>query len=206
MVPRRFALPAAIAIVLIFALVDQSAHRELFLWKYLVMGVAASELAIVLGDRLTTPIATVALGLGGLLLYLDFLGPNYDWFGRLGIVKTLSPTYTFGLGVACMIILIGLSRPTPASPVLSIQPLRILGAISYSIFLFHPIFIWANFPEFVISDPGKHTGKYDHYMQPPWYYMPLLYVPGILFWSLLAYLVAERPFLLKMQRLTASRN
>jgi len=94
-------------------------------------------------------------------------------------------------------MLIGLPYAPIVARLLSIKPLLLLGLISYSLYLLHPIYLMLNFPE--LQDTLHFGGKVlsqQFAMQQPlpnWYFWGVLMV-GLIPWATLSYLFIERPF------------
>jgi peptidoglycan/LPS O-acetylase OafA/YrhL len=114
-----------------------------------------------------------------------------------------------GLGLGCFCILASLPHLRSAARVLNVFPLRVLGVISYSVYVTHFLYILLNFPEI---GRFSHAGQPDmvaHFqaMAPmPAWYMPFLFFPGALFWGLVSFLLVERPGIKLGRWLLTSRN
>jgi peptidoglycan/LPS O-acetylase OafA/YrhL len=179
---------------------DHLASRELWLWKYFFVGIIASELSERYARCLSETKGILLFALGCFLLYLDFkTSPNgapYDWFNLLHLVPKNLDEYTIGLSLASALILIGSLNAPRFAGWLSIKPLRMIGAISYSLFLIHPFFILAVFPKFDFTKAGQLQVLMENSPAAPPWYAPFVMFPGCLAWAILCFLMIERPFLL----------
>lgn len=196
---RKWPLMAAIFSFLIFLLMDHLASRELWLWKYFFTGIIVSELSEKYSQRLSEKISLLLFALGSILLYLDFRtspsGAPFDWFNQLKLVPKNLAEYTVGLAVASSLILFSsLSAPRLAGW-LCIKPFRMLGAVSFSLFLIHPFFILAVFPKFDFTKAGQVQELLENSPAAPPWYAPFVMFPGCLAWAILCFVVIERPFL-----------
>ena len=188
----RRRIVAASLIALAIVLLAESTSRSFGLWKYFLIGILASELA----PRLRW-VSAPAFALGVGLLVLDFMGPAFDWATRLGLSNgNVSSTYgqTLGIGMACGLILAALPNLGRVARALDLAPLRLLGAMSYSVYIIHPFFILANFPEMgTFSHAKQLTEHFKALPAMPAWYLPLVFLPGIFFWGLMSFLLVERP-------------
>jgi peptidoglycan/LPS O-acetylase OafA/YrhL len=180
--PRRMALFALLAMAALILADNQS--RDFGLWRYFVFGILASELSAHLRS---TALPFFVLGLG--LVVLDLGGPDYDWAATL--VGQKHPTHSLGLGIGCMFMLAALPHLARIGRALMIMPLRLLGTVSYSLFIIHLFFIVANFP--MLSPPRviKMVGL-DLPQMPAWY-LPFVFFPGMVAWAIVAYVLVEHP-------------
>ncbi len=188
-VGRRRMVAASLVALAVF-IAAESTSRGFGLWKYFLIGILASELA----PRLRWASAPAfALGVG--LLVLDFMGPAFDWATKLGITNgRAAANETLGLGIACGLILAALPNLGRVARALDLAPLRLLGAMSYSVYIIHPFFILANFPEIgIFSNARNLTEHFRALPAMPAWYLPLVFLPGIFFWGLVSFLLVERP-------------
>ena len=128
-------------------------------------------------------------------------GPEYDIFYKLGLTFQNVPNsngYTIGAACSFAMIMIGLPQAPKIGAIFNFLPLRILGIISYSLYLIHPFYLIINFPELSAT---KNIGTgffYEIFKQqealPNWYFF-FLFVPGVFVWAFLSYLIIEQPFL-----------
>jgi peptidoglycan/LPS O-acetylase OafA/YrhL len=191
---------------LVLALADVEGPRTFALWKYFVAGILASELA----DRYLQnkgawmALATFVIGL--FLLVLDFQG--IDWVkgsvsSLLGITHSRnveSSSCTVGLALASLLMVAG----SVASPFLvsffAWSPFRVLGAISYSIFVWHGFIVAADFP-LHFDTRGQILeevpGELQAWPVAPYWLALVVPVPAVIFWAVLSFMLIERPFLLR---------
>jgi len=185
---RSRVLPVALLLFVVMVLAYHPS-RYFGIWKYFVVGIIASELAArIKSARVGTPIAIA----GAVVLAFDLHGPRFDWAARLGVMPKDETGFTLGLALGIGAILTALPSLKMAGNALNVAPLRILGAISYSLFLIHPFYLLANFPQIgIIASANQFPAGQDANM--PIWYLPLVFFPGILAWSVVTFLCIERP-------------
>jgi peptidoglycan/LPS O-acetylase OafA/YrhL len=163
------------------------------------VGILVSEVVDRYKECITEKAATLTFVLGFILLLLDFkVGPSggkFDWFNSLGLVPKNAAEYTIGLAMACGLLLVGTLRSKRVSELMSIKPLRMLGAVSYSLFLIHPFFILAVFPKLMFSSVPQLQPLIDPVVAAPAWYVPVVMFPGALTWATVCFVLIERPFL-----------
>jgi hypothetical protein len=74
--------------------------------------------------------------------------------------------------------------------------MRMIGVISYSVYLTHFFYILANFPEIKVFTRAGTDPLVTHFSSlpaAPIWYLPILFVPGALFWGAVSFVLAERP-------------
>jgi peptidoglycan/LPS O-acetylase OafA/YrhL len=175
---------------------DYPAGREVGLWKFFLVGIIASELFDRMREKTGEGQAVSLFVIGISLLMLDFFGPRFDWASHIGLVPSNPDYYTVGLIMACALILLGALNSRYLNSFFSIRPLRILGAVSYSLFLWHPFFILAVFPALKFSQVGRIQAEFVGFPQAPMWYLPFVMIPGVLLLACFSFLLIERPFLL----------
>jgi peptidoglycan/LPS O-acetylase OafA/YrhL len=162
------------------------------LWKYFLFGILASEIS----EKLK-PAALPLFILGAGLIGYDMRGydMNTDWVSATGLVPALPNNggETFGLGIGCMLVLATTPHLRRFSRALNVLPLRLLGTISYSVYIIHPFYIAANFPAVGRLSGAHDVSPFMKMAQMPDWYLPVLFLPGILFWGLVSFLLVERP-------------
>ncbi len=186
---RRMLLVASLAIAAM-VLADHPS-RVFVLWRYFMFGIVASELS----PRITrwAPAIFVA---GVIMLAVDFLGPRGDWVAMLGIGQPHQDHSTIALGVSVAMILMSLPHLPKIGAMLNLLPLRIIGVISYSVYLTHFFYIRASFP---LIDRFTEAGTKPVYetlaamAQAPSWYLPFVFFPGILTWGAVCFLLVEKP-------------
>ncbi len=184
---RRPVLAAAVIFVLLL-LGDHPGTREMALWKFFFLGVLCSE-AI---DRAMTWRSLPARAL-----------PFVAGAGMVGfaVFSALRPGYLghserevfLGFGVALM--LLGTVSTPWLRTIFSLRPLRILGTISYSIYLVHPLLLIQSFG-LKFSVPATEILSRSHATTPMHAAdIMIIYVPALVFFSCCTYLAIERPML-----------
>jgi peptidoglycan/LPS O-acetylase OafA/YrhL len=198
MTARRPILWATVALV-VFSLGDVAGPRELGLWKYFCCGVITAEII----DRIDLgPLAATFLALAGLAGVIHDVSGGAD-FVALALMKMSggalmimggSPSFTLTLGLSVMMLLAGAVKSPVFRLVMESLPLRALGAVSYSLFMWHGLLVAANLP---VTFNGLGLPVQTDQISPlaAWY-MPLVVIPAMIALSTLSYLFIERPFLL----------
>ena len=174
--------------------------RVFGLWKFFLIGILASEVAgsaafAKLSQRYGW-IMTAMLGLGVALLIYDFGGMRHDWVSRLGLTIAHGEGNTVGLGLACFLILVSFCHLPRLGAILNALPFRLLGVISYSVYIVHFFYIYANFPELGSFTRAGSPPMFQHFEslpQMPAWHLPFLFFPGVFFWSVITFLLVERP-------------
>jgi len=198
-IPRKMFLGAITVSFLALVIGDQgSGSKEFWLIKYFLLGIMAFELPRKYLFLQSSFFGYSFVAMGAVFFLFDLNGPACDIFNRLHLVSQ-SPGnfYTIGLGLSFGFMLIGLPYAPIVARLLSIKPLLLLGLISYSLYLLHPIYLMLNFPE--LQDTLHFGGKVlsqQFAMQQPlpnWYFWGVLMV-GLIPWATLSYLFIERPF------------
>jgi len=189
----------ALGALAVFSLCDVIGPREFSLWKYFVFGILAAEL---IDHHSLKPLPATALAVVGLVFVVRDIHGGRDWIAY-GIIKlsggTLGitgghPAYTLMLGLGVTLFLVGAVRAPIFRWVMESLPLRVLGAISYSLFMWHGLLVAADLP---VTFDGRGTpvsiGQIP--LLPAWY-MPLVVIPGLIAAAAFSYVLIERPFLL----------
>jgi peptidoglycan/LPS O-acetylase OafA/YrhL len=199
---RRRMLVVALIGVLAMTLADYPS-RVFVLWKFFLFGIIAAELSPRVSPRAAWP-AAVLFGAGVVLLLMDLGGPRFDWVAKLGIGRLHEDGSSIGLGLACSIILVALPHLDRISRVLNVLPLRLIGVVSYSVYITQFIYIGANFTEInLFTQLGTVAVQHPPTNLPamPVWFLPLVFFPGILFWGAVSFLLVEKPALRFGQRL-----
>ncbi len=173
-------------------LLADNQSRVFTLWRYFLFGIIASELSPTMSRRAALACATIGLG----LLVIDFRGPSSDWVANIGVGLKHADGQSIGLGIGFGLLLAGLPHLEMLGRALSVLPLRVLGVISYSVYIVQFFYIFANVPEVGLFTHFGTQAAYQHFLQMPSYpgwYMPLVFFPGALFWGAVSFLVVERP-------------
>jgi peptidoglycan/LPS O-acetylase OafA/YrhL len=197
---RKHLMMAAFISFVVLLFVDPLASRELWLWKYFFVGIIVSEIVDRYGKEISSRFAMIAFLFGCLLLLIDFKvgggGARFDWFSKLNIVPKNHAEYSIGLALGCGFILLGTLCSSRIAGWMSLKPFRVLGAVSYSLFLTHPFFILAVFPKFKFAGAGQVQNLIDPVVYAPAWYAPAIMFPGALAWAIVCFLAIEKPFLL----------
>lgn len=176
-------------------LADASGPRELWLWKYFLVGIIASELSSRHGKTMSRYLMNAIFVFGVILLIIDFQGPRTDWFGKLRIAPWNPATMSIGLALSCGLILFATPRLSLVSRSLGWWPFRFLGIVSYSLFLLHPFVLLVVFPEYRFSAVGQPQEVFRNTPAVSAWYLPAVLGPATIFLAALSYMLVERPFL-----------
>jgi len=192
LVLRQKRMIAASIILIIAMIVADNPNRVFSLWKYFFVGILASEIAKFLKAKEAFPL--FAFGL--VLFAIDMNGPKFDWGSRVGIGVFHPDGQTIGLLLACGFILAALPSLSKIGAALNILPLRVLGVISYSVYITQFFYIQANFPEIVHFSQANTPAMTKHFQTVSSFagwYLPLVFFPGLLFWGAVSFLLIESP-------------
>lgn len=174
---RRQVLWVVVALVGLVA--AETGAREVGLWKFFGFGVLAHLAAERWRERITPGMAFLLFVAG-----VGILGAVYrhhDFHRELL------------LGVAIWMLLVGVTLSPLWERIMGSEPLRFLGTISYSVFLWHSILFaflfdvtlfWNGFGEFAKSRLTAEA-----------WVLPLVILPALVTVGTLSFLVIERPFL-----------
>jgi peptidoglycan/LPS O-acetylase OafA/YrhL len=193
-VPRRLIVPVSLIGIAVMIAADYES-RVFGLWKYFLVGIVAAEASPCVKSKMAWPL----FALGVVLLVIDFQGVRFDWAARLGVGRLHMDGESIGLGIACGLILAALPSLSSIGTVLNAAPLRMIGVISYSVYITHFFYIKANFPEIHLFTQAGTEEMYKHFTtlpQAPAWYLPFLFFPGALFWGAVSFILIERPGML----------
>jgi len=183
---KRSAIAAAVVVVVLFVC-DIDGSPEYSLWKYFFVGVLCSEFV---EYAMRTKIAKfgallflLGCGLVALTVYSEF---NH---GLLGFSER---RIVIGLGTGA--VLCGAILSKSIGMVLSIKPLRVLGAVSYSIYLVHSVVLIYSFGLTVEGNGRVAQGAASNFIAQgtPAF---LVYLCSIVFFACCTFLLVERPAL-----------
>ena len=185
---RQRVAPFAIAGLAMMLLADYPG-RDYGLYKYFIFGILAS----IYSDPLR-PYAAVACIIGLILIGLEFFG--IDILFILG----LTPAKVrwgggFGLGLGPALVLGALPHLGTVGRAFNILPFRILGIISYSLYVIHPFVLNLIFPESGILIEPRDYSKFSGASAGGVAWMFFILIPSIIFWAMMCYLMIERPFI-----------
>jgi peptidoglycan/LPS O-acetylase OafA/YrhL len=158
------------------------------LWKFFFLGVLCSE-AI---DKAMTSRSSL-LGPGFFLCGLSLVTIGvYSGLHR-GLLGFTEREMALGLGIS--LVLIGTVVEPHLRALFSLRPLRILGTVSYSVYLLHPLLLATSFG-LAFSPNGEEILHRGYAPAPlPLPDLFLVYVPALVFFSCCSFLAVERPFL-----------
>ena len=207
----RWVVWASVGAFATLAIADPAGPREMYLWKFFFLGIVASELSDRLTARLSWTVAREVIGVALVLLglgtlYYDLGGKDADWVSRITRIPHNLAENTIGLGLGFALVLIGTMCSVIVSRVAGAGPLRFLGTISFSVFLIHPFYILANFPQLRFAAVGGIQSIFEPIGVAPWWYGFFIFAPGLILWAAVSYLVIERPFLLMRPGKTTSTD
>lgn len=181
-VSRRHPLPFAVLAFFGLFVIGIFGNRELELWKFFAIGICVSCLYDRFGAKVgqMLPGALFLIGVGGIVL-------QYSSHAALN---------EFALAIAIGCLIFGSLTFSPAAVLLRARPFRVLGAISYSVFLWHSFLIMAGYHVMFdgrgyLADP---TGPIPVFLGPAWT-LPLIYVPALIAVGALSFLLIERSML-----------
>lgn len=213
---RRWPLLSAYIGLALFSLIGSAVPDDVAMMKYFFFGIIACELLDTKEIKKVSQLGAAAiLAVGLSLLYFEYTSGDIlgqfvtvmaKRFGATLYFNTpLNPSdpfghyYTFTLGLGFMLVLLGAIKFRPANSMLSIFPLRFLGTISYSVFVWNGFivlyenhtFLNTMMPMVSFSDtafPSVLNGSLVSFSG--------VYIPSFIFFGAVSYLLIERPFLL----------
>jgi peptidoglycan/LPS O-acetylase OafA/YrhL len=197
----RWVLWASVGAFFALLFADPAGPREMDLWKYFFVGIVVSHLTDWLAARPRPRLLREALGValfaaGAVLLYYDF--HEHDWFGNLGLLTENPSGYgevgTVGLACGFGLVMVGTLTSQAVSRIAGVWPLRVVGTISYSLFLIHPFYLLVNFPQLMLVGGVHPQPSFAPLGVAPWWYGFFLFFPGMLLWAAASYIAIERPF------------
>jgi len=193
----------SILIMFLTLLVGHSSGREFQLIPFFLVGIIASEITRMDGYFFLKKYATFILIAGIIVVGLDIANIFHisdrsflvRGFGLIFDVQNFPINATRGgnLLVGLFLLLVG-GFYSKYGQYLAIYPIRFIGIISYSLYLWHSFIITLNLP---VGVDGYGKLIYSGVMPEtsPVYVFLLLYIPSLLFYSSISYIVIERPFL-----------
>jgi peptidoglycan/LPS O-acetylase OafA/YrhL len=193
-VPRYYRTHIVIFALVLLIFGDVLCDRTIQLWKYFLFGIIAYEMNEKYSKKLTANVGIVLFGLGVGLFLMD----RYDFnlWNRIfyyfpvplpfAMQLQMQPRTT-EMGVSCALILLGLIRSPILNQIFSILPFRILGTISYSLFMWHELLLRLNFEPYNESPPMDPNQAFI--------FSILILLPALIFWSMVSFRIIERPFL-----------
>lgn len=203
---NRLIIKSSIMITILSLIVGHSATQEFQLIPFFMIGIIACEITRNKNCRYSLFIKrnarTIFLS-GIILLSIDLMDYNpvlrlleflLNPIGLIGLVQHIITDRGVDLLFGLFLTLIG-GYYLKYRDHFAFYPLNFLGVISYSLYLWHGFIITFDLP---ISVDGFskliHTGKLPETSESVIYF--LLYIPCLIFFSGLSYLIIERPFLM----------
>lgn len=186
MARRRPAMYAFIVFA-ILAAGEKEGSRELALWKFFFVGVLCSECI----DRLRAGRDGGARwGLGLFVLGGALLATGVH--SAIGNALLLPGEQELAVGIGAGLAICGSVLHPALRRAFSLRPLRVLGTVSYSIYLLHPLLLALSFG---LPLPSWRLGV--KVVRETAGVLPLLlcYAPAVVFYACCAYLLVERPML-----------
>lgn len=182
---RRMAVFAAFAILAM--LLADYPSRDYGLYKYFLFGIIASTNS----ERLK-PYALLAFFTGVSLMLVEFAG--VDVIFKLGFTPAKS-IYGggFGLGLGTALVLTTMPHLSLVGKVLDVFPLRMLGAVSYSLYVIHPFVLNLTFPQTGILIAPRDYSRFVSQGTIGPLGFALVLIPSILFWAAICFVGVERP-------------
>ena len=203
-VAGRRMMEFSICAVVILAVSDPDSTRELQLWKYFFLGALVSMAVTALRAKLESfspgmrrAVPAGIFGLGIIVAFLLLISHHKLFANLLGIGPEHSMSYSLWLGLGAGLLMVGAVCSPSLARLFGVGPLRYLGAISYGLYLWHPIYLALNFPEMRFDQAGEIQIALAHYPSMPFWYMPLIFMPGELLLASLSFVLIERPFLVR---------
>lgn len=209
--PMRWTL--AVLLATTFIGFPETLPREIMLLKYFALGMLLVDI-LPLTERLTflSKWYTLAIcfGIALLLFRTDLLSLPFNQLTALiGIQATLHNDmgYSLSTGIAAFLFLFVLLKWRPLQVLFSLLPLRILGVVSYSIYLTHPLLLASDTPIRFDGMAGiLHSPLETPRIVLDWGMFLCLYLPAVVALAVLTYVAIERPFLLLGKRRPLSQE
>jgi peptidoglycan/LPS O-acetylase OafA/YrhL len=163
--------------------------RDYGLYKYFVFGVLSSFY-----NGRFRAYAALTLGVGIALIVVEFIG--FDLAFSLGATPAkMRVGGGFGLGLGVAMLLAALPHVRIVGKILDFLPLRLLGNISYSLYVIHPLVLRLVFPQIGNLSEVRNYKMFSPTVELDTWWLFLILIPAILFWAAIFFLVVERPFM-----------
>lgn len=184
---KRPALAAAV-VFSVLLLGERSGGRELALWKFFFLGVLCSEgidrVMTWRGKHVGAGIFAAGLGLVALAVFSALRG------GGLGYIER---EVALGIG-GCLVIAGTVSNPWLRAA-FSLRPFRVLGTVSYSIYLLHPLLLITSFGVRFSPNAQEIIARAEGLAPMAAPDLFLVYMPALIFFSCCTFIAIERPML-----------
>jgi len=198
----KFRMHLAVIALVVLSLITETAPRELHLMRYFVLGAVASMTAVRL-KGMKNVWAYLLLALGAFLCASevfhnkDLISMGLDAISRpVGLDLSLDTKFTsLGFGYGFAMILLGMLSMPDLFNRLSVYPLRFIGIIAYSIYMWHGIIIATNFGIYFNGHDGVTRLLTGPEVRGDLYSLLGLYFPAFIIIAALSYAVIERPFM-----------
>jgi peptidoglycan/LPS O-acetylase OafA/YrhL len=195
---RRMAAFAAVAIL--GMLLADYPSRDYGLYKYFLFGILASCYS----ERLK-PYATAVFLIGAILVIAEFA--SIDLIFRLGLTPAKGLTGgSFGLGLGMALVLATLPHLSSVGKTLDVFPLKMLGMVSYSLYVIHPFVLRLTFPQMGNLVTARDYSQFPALATIGPAGFAFVVIPSILFWSAVCFVAVERPGLQFGNYLVARRR
>jgi exopolysaccharide production protein ExoZ len=177
-----------------FLFIKEYGGREAQLWVFFFFGILASVIIDTYGGKIPPLIGTglIVVGvclIGGYWLSLGWISETYGQHATQRLLGVL-------IGVGTTMVVIGSIVDKWGSRILSFRPMRILGTVSYSMFILHTLYLYANFYPIGILPGSLTPEKISADTQSfSLLYFSLVFVSSMIFVAMIGYALIERPFL-----------
>ena len=195
------AIPLALMTLLLFSASEYSlVPREFLLLKFFFFGILAAEIFERYRSRISQNAACLMFITGVALLMFVGLRGDEMLARRFELPALGDDRYRFNLGIGFSLLLLGAIGWRPLGKILSTAPLRILGIVSYSVFMWHGLLILADFP--ITFDGHGQVNAIAPMPSPgaPFWMLFAVVVPAVFACGIVSFLCIERPFLLMRNR------
>lgn len=197
--PKRMIWVASLGVI--FMLLGDDSTRTFGLWRFFLLGIIASELTEKVA-RWAVPVFVVGLAL--VAYDLREVPEMTDWVAHIGIAIPRYDRETMGLGIGFALMLMATPHMPRLGQALDVYPLRLLGLVSYSLYILHPFYIMLTFPG--MQGWVQNPPFFEQFGSMPAWYLPFVYLPGVVFWAVVAYFVVEKRGIEYGKRLARRRS
>lgn len=184
---RKRPILTASALFLLFHLTEDKQSTEYLLWKYFFLGIICSEVIDKMMNTKHQRLGALIFALGSVLFALSVYSETHH--GYLGFSER-----RLGIGIGTSLVICGAVLSPVVRAALSIRPLRILGTVSYSVYLLHPLLLFMVFG-LRSGEKGLVVANGLETLQADTTTFLLIYIPAIIFYSGCTFLAVERPML-----------
>lgn len=182
-------VPVGLGVYVAFVVCGYDAGDAVKLVAYFGLGMALAAWAEK-PPRIGPPWLLAAVGCA-----MIFLDVAVEWRAILPNILNFAIGYAGFKGPGLVLVILALLASPALRRPLEWRPLRVIGVVSYSIFLLHPFVIAA---DFALRTDAK---RIDHLVvpavDPVWWIVPLVYAPAFILWAAVSFALVERPFLMR---------